>query len=83
MDVHSRKDEFETNTHGIEIPRGVFGSETKQIHAEPEVVAADEREGAQVEGVSGTSVVDEIEGEKGGWFAYFKTKQFYIVLVLG
>ena len=27
--------------------------------------------------------VEEIEGSKRGWFAYFKTKDFYIVLVLG
>ena len=74
MDIHSRRDELESNANGMESPRGVYGSDTKQVHAEQEVVATIGREAIQVQ---------EIEGERGGWFAYFKTKQFYIVLVLG
>jgi len=27
--------------------------------------------------------IEEIEDSKKGWFAYFKTRNFYIVLVLG
>ena len=41
-------------------------------HGAPEVV-----------GIEGERTVDEIEESKEGWFAYFKTKDFYIVLVLG
>ena len=80
MNHLSGKDEFETNAHGLESPRGIYGTETEHGHGAPEIIAT---EGAPARGMSGAHVVDEIEREKGGWFAYFKTKQFYIVLVLG
>ncbi|MCJ1235656.1 hypothetical protein MMC14_003627 [Varicellaria rhodocarpa] len=41
-------------------------------HGAPEVI-----------GIEGERTVEEIEESKKGWFAYFKTKDFYIVLLLG
>ena len=34
-------------------------------------------------GNGGGMTVEDIEESKKGWFAYFRTKQFYIVLLLG
>ena len=45
----------------------------------PEVIASGD--GAQGENVGENS--DEIQAGKAGWFAYLKTRNFYIVLLLG
>lgn len=34
-------------------------------------------------GHGGETTVEEIEGQGQGWFAYFRTKNFYIALILG
>lgn len=52
---------------------------TVPIHGPPEVVETYNREGANREEVT----VDEIDESKKGWFAYFKTKDSYVVLLLG
>ncbi|KAA6411256.1 MAG: DUF914 domain membrane [Lasallia pustulata] len=49
-------------------------------HAAPELVDAHGPAGGD-EGAP--MMVDEIDGRKGGWFAYVRTRDFYIVLLLG
>ena len=44
-------------------------SASSPVHAQPEV--------------TGFETADEIEDGKRGWFAYLKTRNFYIVLLLG
>ena len=49
------------------------------VHAAPELIGVTNTRGdGQPE-----RTVEEVEGSKTGWFAYFKTKDFYLVLVLG
>lgn len=55
-------------------------SEAKPVHGAPEVVGTNDDANAP-EGA--TTSVDELEATKKGRFAYFKTRDFYIVLVLG
>lgn len=45
----------------------------------PEVTAI----GDGAEGESAGENADEIQASKAGWFAYLKTRNFYIVLLLG
>ncbi|KAL8971203.1 MAG: hypothetical protein Q9197_003399 [Variospora fuerteventurae] len=52
----------------------------KSAHGASEVVAINEQANAPEDAVT---TVDELEASKKGRFAYFKTKDFYIVLVLG
>ena len=55
------------------------------MHGAPELVGADGN--GDVDGYDGgrttETTVDEIDGGKGGWFAYVRTRDFYIVLTLG
>lgn len=46
-------------------------------HGEPQVVAT---EGGAVEG---ETTIQEIQAGRSGWFAYLKTRNFYVVLVAG
>ncbi|KAL8905835.1 MAG: hypothetical protein Q9171_006519 [Xanthocarpia ochracea] len=48
----------------------------RPAHGAPEVTGIDEDTAA-------VTTVEEVEASKKGWFAYFKTRDFYIVLVLG
>ena len=59
-------------------PNGLQSSSLSPAHGAPEVVG-----GTNGHGFGHERTVDEIEASKTGWFAYFKTKDFYIVLVLG
>ncbi|KAI4186155.1 MAG: hypothetical protein LQ348_004269 [Seirophora lacunosa] len=52
----------------------------KSTHRAPEVVAINDEASAQEDAVT---TVDQLEASKKGRFAYFKTRNFYIVLVLG
>ena len=54
-------------------------SSSVPVHAAPELLEIDN--GAQ--GESAGDIADEIQASKKGWFAYFKTKDFYLVLLLG
>ena len=49
------------------------------VHAAPEIIGIDD--GAEGEGAG--EIADEIRAGKGGWFAYLKTRDFYLVLLLG
>ena len=53
---------------------------TAPVHGPPEIVYDDIAEGAnRVEGFT----AEEIDESQKGWFAYFRTKDLYIVLLLG
>ncbi|KAL9601562.1 MAG: hypothetical protein Q9219_002396 [cf. Caloplaca sp. 3 TL-2023] len=54
--------------------------EGKSMHGTPEIVANKDNIQGDAEGVV---TVDELEASKKGRFAYFKTRDFYIVLILG
>ncbi len=49
-------------------------------HAAPHLVGAN---GGSVGGREAPTSVEEIEATEKGWFAYFRTRNFYVVLVLG
>lgn len=54
-------------------------SSTVPVHATPEVVAIDDKPAGERDG----DHLDTIQGSKGRWFAYLKTREFYFVLLLG
>lgn len=54
-------------------------SSSSPVYAAPEVIGI----GDGVEGESARKNADEIQASKGEWFAYFKTRNFYLVLLLG
>ena len=49
--------------------KGLPFSSSSPVHAQPEA--------------RGSATADEIEEGKGGWFAYLRTRNFYIALLLG
>lgn len=54
-------------------------SSSYPVHAAPEVIGL----GEGAEGERTTENADAIQRSNGGWFAYLKTKDFYLVLLLG
>ena len=54
-------------------------SSTVPVHATPEVVGIDDKSAGERDG----DHTDAIQGDKGRWFAYLKTREFYLVLLLG
>lgn len=71
---------------------GPCSSVLSPVHGTPETIGVGGYGQPESTGVSNaggygqperTRTVEEIEESKRGWFAYFKTKDFYIVLVLG
>lgn len=62
--------------------KGNPSSDSSPVHSAPEIVRVD-GENTGGESAVGTTTLDAIEEGKGGWFAYLKTRNFYIVLVLG
>ncbi|KAL8682604.1 MAG: hypothetical protein Q9186_001377 [Xanthomendoza sp. 1 TL-2023] len=51
-------------------------TEVRPVHGAPEVTGINEDAAA-------VTTIEEVEASKKGWFAYFKTRDFYIVLLLG
>ncbi|KAL8691547.1 MAG: hypothetical protein Q9224_004154, partial [Gallowayella concinna] len=51
-------------------------TEVRPVHGVPEVTGINEDAAA-------VTTIEEVEASKKGWFAYFKTRDFYIVLLLG
>lgn len=49
------------------------------VHAAPEVIGI----GHGAEGDTAGETADNIQASRGGWFAYLKTRNFYLVLLLG
>ena len=80
------------NTHRVDlaaveqvpsVPRDAKGfpsSSTVPVHAAPEAVGIDDESAG---GERDAEDVDAIQGSKGRWFAYLKTREFYTVLLLG
>ena len=54
-------------------------SSTVPVHATPEAVGIDDESAGERD----ADDVDAIQGSKGRWFAYLKTREFYFVLLLG
>ena len=54
-------------------------SASSPVHGAPELVGMKGGSGAQ----ASRADVEGIDESKKGWFAYFRTRSFYIVLVLG
>ena len=54
-------------------------SASSPVHGAPELIEGKGAPGAQAPRAD----VEEIDASKKGWFAYFRTRNFYIVLVLG
>lgn len=54
-------------------------SNSPPLHAAPEILQV----GDGAEGESAGENGDGIQAGGGGWFAYFKTRNFYLVLLLG
>ena len=53
-------------------------------HKAPEIVSvSEENHGTGLGAENGGTTVEGIVESKKGWLAYFKTRDFYIVLVLG
>ena len=80
MDTHGGEltaiDQVHSSTRDTkELP----SSSTIPVHGTPEVTGIDD--GAEGEGAEET--VDAIQKSKGGWFAYLRTREFYLVLLLG
>ena len=80
MDIHNGKSSAIEQTDPItgdtkDLPL----SSSSPGHAAPELIGMSD-------GAAGESVgenADEILASKGGWFAYFRTRNFYLVLLLG
>lgn len=49
------------------------------VHGAPEIIRVNDALGTQ----AAVADIEEIEEREKGWFAYFRTRNFYIVLVLG
>lgn len=54
-------------------------SSSSPVHAAPEAIGY----GHGAEGETGRETADDIKASRGGWFAYLKTRNFYLVLLLG
>ena len=58
---------------------GASSSTSSPIHAAPELIGVNNGPATQ----NPRADIEEIEESEQGWFAYFRTRNFYIVLVLG
>ena len=54
-------------------------SSVSPVHSAPEIIGIGDR----AEGEATGENADEIQASKAGWFAYLKTRNFYVVLLLG
>ncbi|KAF6239697.1 hypothetical protein HO173_002243 [Letharia columbiana] len=54
-------------------------SSSSPVHAAPEVIGINDRAPDERTGEN----ADEIQASQGGWFAYLRTRNFYLVLLLG
>lgn len=61
---------------------GFGSSNSSPVHGSPELFDIDNGNSNGSVHVGGRTI-EEFEESKRGWFAYFKTKDFYIVLMLG
>lgn len=61
--------------------KGSTSTGISPAHAAPEVVGINDGDAAGRR--AQTTSADEIDEAKGGWFAYLRTRNFYVVLILG
>ena len=84
-DTHNAHEEPSKNTTTTYLQKaedleGPPSSASSPKHAFPEIIGVDGSErpfGGRVD------AVDEVDNSKKGWFAYFKTRNFWIILCLG
>ena len=80
MDTHSGKTSATEQIHPITgDTKALPSSNSSPLHTAPEVIGI----GDGAEGENAGENADETQARKGGWFAYLKTRNFYIVLLLG
>ena len=80
MDSHDGKTStIEGNDPVTRETKNLPSTSISSLHAAPEVIGI----GNGAEGDSAGEIVNEIQASHGGWFAYFKTREFYLVLLLG
>lgn len=80
--MHAHSGEALAIEHIHTVPRdtkGLPSSTTYPLDAAPEVLGI--HDGAESE--SAAENVEAIQGSRGGWFAYLRTRDFYLVLLLG
>ncbi|KAL8799248.1 MAG: hypothetical protein Q9223_006222 [Gallowayella weberi] len=68
--------------HYAPVPAGKDSPTSNDVnpaHCAPEVTGINEDDDAD----AAVTTVEEVEASQKGWFAYFKTRDFYIVLLLG
>lgn len=80
MDSHNGKSSAIEQTNPIIADtKGLPSTSSFPVHAAPEVIGI----GDGAEGESARENADEMQANKEGWFAYLKTRNFYLVLLLG
>ena len=80
MDIHNGKPSATEQVDPItndtkELALGI----SPNPHATPEVIGVGHGAGSESAGAN----ADDIQAGTGGWFAYLKTRNFYLVLILG
>ena len=80
MDMHNGKPSATEQVDPItDDTKGSPLGSSSDPYATPEVIGIGYGAGTESAGVN----ADEIQASKGGWFAYLKTRNFYLVLILG
>ena len=80
MDIHNGKSSATEQVDPItDDTKGFPLASSPNPHAAPEVIGVGYGAGSESAGVN----ADEIQASTGGWFAYLKTRNFYLVLILG
>ena len=80
METHSRKSSaIEQIAPIIEDTKDLPTSSSSPVHAAPEVIGI----GREADGETAGKTADEVQASRGGWFAYLRTRNFYLVLLLG
>ena len=80
MEIHSRKlSAIEQIAPIIEDTKDLPTSSSSPVHAAPEVIGI----GREADGETAGKTADEVQASRGRWFAYLRTRNFYLVLLLG
>ncbi len=78
MDGYDGKSSVTRTEHFVARPTGKESDKSSgaaSTHGAPEVTGINQD--------TAPVTVEEVQASKDGWFAYFKTREFYIVLLLG
>ena len=80
MDIHDGKASATEQVNPItDDTKELHLGSSSNSHVTPEVIGVGYGAGSESAGLN----ADEIQASKGGWFAYLKTRNFYLVLILG